>query len=171
MPNYFVMNGEEEETFQVESMQDGRYRIVKPSGDEVIVDAFSPETGRLHLLTEGGQSHDFAIREREGDFTVQIRGLDTHVEVLNERQRRMRAAGVGGRAAAGPDLVSPMAGKVVAVSVAAGDAVEAGDVVVIIEAMKMENDLKAHLAGTISNVAVSAGQAVEIGDVLVSIEA
>ncbi len=171
MPNYFVMNGEDEETFQVESLKDGRYRIVKPSGDEVIVDAFSPERGRLHLLTEGGQSHDFAIREVEGDYTVQIKGVDTHVEVLNERQRRMRAAGIGGRGALGPDLASPMAGKVVAVSAKVGDVVAEGDVVVIIEAMKMENDLKAHLAGTIVGVSAAPGQAVEVGDVLVSIEA
>lgn len=171
MPNYYVMNGEDEETFQVESLDDGRYRIVKPSGDEVIVDAFSPEQGRLHLLTEGGQSHDFSVREVDGDYTVQIRGHDTHVEVLNERQRRMRAAGVGGRGGGGPDLESPMAGKVVAVQVAEGDVVEEGDVVVIVEAMKMENDLKAHISGTVSNIPVAAGQAVEIGDVLISIEA
>ena len=171
MPNYYVMNGEHEETYQVESMADGRYRIVKPTGDEVVVDAFSPQPGRLHLLTEGGQSHDFAVREVDGDYAIQIRGLDTHVEVLNERQRRMRAAGVGGRGAAGPELMSPMAGKIVAVSVAEGDIVQEGDVVVIVEAMKMENDLKAHLTGTVTSVGVAAGQAVEIGDVLISIEA
>ena len=171
MPNYFVMNGEEQETYEVETMLDGRYRVVKPNGDDVIIDAFEPEQGRLHLLTEGGQSHDIAIREVKGDFTVQIHGVDTHVEVLNERQLHMRAAGVGGRGAAGPELTSPMAGKVVAVSVAEGDVVEEGSVVIIIEAMKMENDLKAHLSGTVSKISVSPGQAVEIGDVLVTIEA
>ena len=170
MPNYFVMDGEEERAFVVESLPDGRYWIKKPNGDEVIVDAFSPQDGRLHLLTEGGQSHDFAVREADGDYTVQIRGVDTHVEVLNERQKRMRAAGVGGRGAAGPDLVSPMAGKVVAVQVHDGQVVEEGSVVVIVEAMKMENDLKAHKSGKVSRIAVTAGQAVEIGDVLISIE-
>jgi len=170
MPNYYVMNGDEERSFVVESLADGRFWIKKPDGDEVVVDAFAPESGRLHLLTQGGQSHDFAVRESSGVYTVQIRGVDTHVEVLNERQKRMRAAGVGGRGAAGPDLVSPMAGKVVAIQVAEGDVVEEGHVVVIVEAMKMENDLKAHKSGTITRIPVAAGEAVEIGDVLVSIE-
>jgi biotin carboxyl carrier protein len=171
MPNYFVMNGEDEESYSVETLDDGRYRIVKPSGDEVIVDAYAPQPGRLHLLTEDGASHDFAVRENDGDFAVMIRGIDTHVEVLNERQRRMREAGVGGRGDLGPELVSPMAGKIVAIPAASGDAVEEGEVVVIVEAMKMENDLKAHLSGTVARIAVEEGQAVEIGDVLVTIEA
>lgn len=171
MPNYYVTDGDEERNFVVETQSDGRYLITKPGGEQVTVSAFQPQPGRLHLLTQGGQSHDFSLREADGDYTVQIRGVDTHVEVLNERQRRMRAAGVGGRGAKGPDLVSPMAGKIVAVQVNEGDAVEEGSVVVIVEAMKMENDLKAHVTGTVSKVAVTPGQAVEIGDVLVSIEA
>lgn len=170
MPDYFVMNGEDEESYTVETMADGCYRIVKPDGEEVVVDAYEPQPGRLHLLTEDGASHDFAIRENDGDYSVMIRGIDTHVEVLNERQRRMRAAGVGGRGDLGPELVSPMAGKVVAIPANSGDEVDEGDVVIIVEAMKMENDLKAHLTGVISEIAVEEGQAVEVGDVLVTIE-
>jgi biotin carboxyl carrier protein len=170
MPNYFVMTGEDEEAYAVETLDDGRYRIEKPSGDVVIVDAFAPQPGRLHVLTEDGASGDYAVRENDGDYSVVIRGIDTHVEVLNERQRRMRAAGVNGRGATGPDLVSPMAGKVVAIPASIGDVVEEGEVVVIVEAMKMENDLKAHTSGTVTGISVEEGQAVEVGDVLVSIE-
>ncbi len=171
MPNYYVMEGDEEREFSVETLEDGRYRIVKPDGSDVTVSAFQPAKGRMHLLTDGGESHDFSVREDDGVYTVQIRGIDTDVDVLNERQKRMREAGVGGRGASGPDLVSPMAGKIVAVKVAEGDTVEEGQVVVIVEAMKMENDLKAHVSGTVTAVGVGEGQAVEIGDVLVSIEA
>lgn len=170
MPNYYVLLGEEQEDYQVVTLDDGRYRVVKPNGDEVIIDAFEPERGILHLLTEGGESHNIAVREDGGDFVVQIRGTDTRVEVLNERQLRMRAANVGGRGASGPELKSPMAGKIVAVAAAEGATVTEGEVVIVIEAMKMENDLKAHQSGTITKVAVEAGQAVEIGDVLVTIE-
>lgn len=170
MPNYYVMDGDEERSFLVETQPDGRYHITRPDGTVVVVDAYQPQPGRLHLLTEGGESHDFAVRSTDGVYTVQIRGVDTDVEVLNERQRRMRAAGVGGRGATGPDLVSPMAGKVVAVQVAEGDEVAQGAVVVIVEAMKMENDLKAHVAGVVQRVAVAVGDTVEIGDVLVSID-
>lgn len=104
-----------------------------------------------------------------GEFIAQLRGETHRVHVLNERERRMRIAGVGERGGGGPTLESPMAGKVVAVHVEEGASVEAGDKVVIVEAMKMENDLKAHKAGAVSRVCVAPGDTVEIGDVLLEI--
>ena len=101
---------------------------------------------------------------------MQLRGESEHLYVLNERQKRMRIAGAAARGAGGPDLCSPMAGKVVAVCCEQGQQVDEGETVVIVEAMKMENDLKAHLSGAISAVHVAEGDAVEIGDVLVSID-
>lgn len=171
MPAYFITNGDEEEArcFEVETLDDGTYKIVTPEGQEVIVDAYSPELGRIQMLLDG-HSYDVDTREKDGDFTVQTRGETHKLTVLNERQRRMRVAGVGARGAGGPDLVSPMAGKVVAIACEEGAEVGEGDCVVIVEAMKMENDLKAHISGSISKVHVAAGDAVEIGDVLVSIE-
>ena len=123
----------------------------------------------MHLIYNG-EAYDVGVRHGDAGVTVEV-GAERHViDVLNERQKRMRVAGVGGRGAGGPALESPMAGKVVAVNVTAGDAVEEGECVVIVEAMKMENDLKAHISGTIGEVAVEVGQAVEIGDLLVTIE-
>jgi biotin carboxyl carrier protein len=171
MPAYFITDGDEEEArcFEVETLDDGSYRVVTPAGDEVVVDAYAPEAGRLQMLV-GGDSFDVDVRERDDDQIVQLRGETHHISVLNERQRRMRVAGVGARAVGGPDLVSPMAGKVVALSCAEGDEVAEGDCVIIVEAMKMENDLKAHIPGTIATIHVAEGDAVEIGDALVSIE-
>ena len=171
MPSYFITNGDEEDSrcFEVETLEDGRYKIVTPDNEELIVDAYSPLEGRLQMLV-GEQSYDVDVREKDKDFAVQLRGESEHVTVLNERQKRMRVAGVGARGVGGPDLVSPMAGKIVALECAEGDQVDEGECVVIVEAMKMENDLKAHIAGTISTVHVGPGDAVEIGDVLVSIE-
>jgi biotin carboxyl carrier protein len=172
MAGYFITNGAEESEasrFEVETLEDGRYRLVTPEGREVLVDAYAPETGRLQMIVDG-QSYDAAVQEEDGAQVVQLRGESHSVEVLNERQKRMSAAGVGSRGAGGPDLVSPMAGKIVAVTCAEGDEVEEGDCVVIVEAMKMENDLKAHISGTIGTVHVAEGAAVEVGDVLISIE-
>lgn len=70
--------------------------------------------------------------------------------------------------AAGATTVSaPMPGKVLSVNVKVGDAVKAGDVLMILEAMKMQNEIMAPADGTVSDVRVSAGQTVGTGDVMI----
>jgi acetyl-CoA/propionyl-CoA carboxylase, biotin carboxylase, biotin carboxyl carrier protein len=87
---------------------------------------------------------------------------------LARRRRERAAAGVGG---AGSGVVtSPMQGMVLDVKVAEGDTVDAGQVVAIVEAMKMENEVTAHRAGTVTNVAVTAGQPVANGQPICTIE-
>ncbi|MDX6453367.1 MAG: acetyl-CoA/propionyl-CoA carboxylase, biotin carboxylase, biotin carboxyl carrier protein, partial [Gaiellaceae bacterium] len=80
------------------------------------------------------------------------------------RRRREREAAAG---AAGGDLVvSPMQGTVLDVKVADGDSVEAGQVLCIVEAMKMENEVAAHRGGTVTELAVTAGQPVTTGQTI-----
>jgi acetyl-CoA/propionyl-CoA carboxylase biotin carboxyl carrier protein len=83
-------------------------------------------------------------------------------ELARRRQDRARA----GRHAGGDEVVSPMQGTVLSVAVADGDVVELGQVLCIVEAMKMENEVRAHRAGTVSELAVEAGQPVATGDVV-----
>jgi acetyl-CoA/propionyl-CoA carboxylase biotin carboxyl carrier protein len=78
------------------------------------------------------------------------------------RRRRERAAAGGGAGASGA-VVSPMQGTVLDVKVADGDVVEPGQVICIVEAMKMENEVTAHMAGTVGSLAVAAQQPVAIG--------
>lgn len=159
----------EPRSYEVETVADGMYRLVTSEGREVFLDAYAPQPERLQMIVEG-ESYDATVLQKDGVQAIQIRGEFHEIEVLNERQRRMRAAGIGSRGANGPDLVSPMAGKVVSIACAQGDAVAEGDCIIIVEAMKMENDLKAHLSGAISEIHVKEGDAVEVGDVLISIE-
>jgi biotin carboxyl carrier protein len=171
MPDYFVQNGEDgddDRAYTVETLDDGSYLVVTPSGEELNVEAFEPELGRLHMLC-GNDSHDLDVRETDESFEVATGGRRHTFDVLNERQKRMRRAGVGGRGADGPDLVSPMAGTVVGLTADKDNGVEEGQTVIIVEAMKMENDLKAHKTGTLTEVHVEPGDSVEIGDPLVSI--
>jgi acetyl-CoA/propionyl-CoA carboxylase biotin carboxyl carrier protein len=80
-----------------------------------------------------------------------------------------RSSGNPGAAASGDDLTAPMQGTIVKVAVSDGDRVEAGDLVVVLEAMKMEQPLTAHKAGVVGGLSAAAGDAVDAGAVLCSI--
>ena len=98
-------------------------------------------------------------------FEVRLSEPEPEWRALAERRReRVRTGGAGG---AGQDaVVSPMQGTVLSVSVADGDEVEAGKVICIVEAMKMENEVHAHRAGKVSELSVESGQAVSTGQVI-----
>jgi acetyl-CoA/propionyl-CoA carboxylase, biotin carboxylase, biotin carboxyl carrier protein len=83
-------------------------------------------------------------------------------ELARRRRERERAGGGTG----GDAVVSPMQGTVLSVSVADGDAVDAGQVICIVEAMKMENEVRAHRAGTVEQLSVSPGQPVTTGQTI-----
>jgi acetyl-CoA/propionyl-CoA carboxylase biotin carboxyl carrier protein len=83
-------------------------------------------------------------------------------ELARRRAERARRGGAGG----GGAVVSPMQGTVLSVAVAEGDAVELDDVICIVEAMKMENEVRAHVSGTVAQLAVAPGQAVASGQLL-----
>ena len=87
------------------------------------------------------------------------------------RRRRTGGGGGGSAAAAAEDLVAPMQGTVVKYAVAEGDEVAAGDLVVVLEAMKMENNINAHRDGVVTSIPFAAGDAVESGAILAHIEA
>jgi acetyl-CoA/propionyl-CoA carboxylase biotin carboxyl carrier protein len=108
------------------------------------------------------------IREVEVDgrrFTVRMFEPEPPwAELAHRRRERVRA---GGSAGAGRDaVVSPMQGTVLAVEVADGDEVEAGQVICIVEAMKMENEVRSHRAGVVSDLSVEPGSAVATGQVI-----
>jgi acetyl-CoA/propionyl-CoA carboxylase biotin carboxyl carrier protein len=104
---------------------------------------------------------------------AEVDGRRVHVKVLVPeppyrdlaRRRRKRAAG-GGNGEGSNTVVSPMQGTVLSVKVAEGDVVEAGQVLCIVEAMKMENEVTAHRAGTVSELAVAAGQPITTGQAI-----
>jgi acetyl-CoA/propionyl-CoA carboxylase biotin carboxyl carrier protein len=107
---------------------------------------------------------------------VEVNGKRFNVRVLQPEQpwrelalrraERVRAGGAGGSDA----VVSPMQGTVLSVAVAEGDSVEAGAVICIVEAMKMENEVRAHREGTVVGLSVAAGDAVGSGQAICRIE-
>jgi acetyl-CoA/propionyl-CoA carboxylase biotin carboxyl carrier protein len=131
------------------------------------------EAERLsHMTTPVQSSPDGRLRERVS--TVELDGRRYEVKALVPEppfaelaRRRRERSGAGAHHGAAKDaVVTPMQGTVLAVEVAEGDEVRAGQVICIVEAMKMENEITAHRDGTISELSVAPGQAVTMGQVL-----
>jgi biotin carboxyl carrier protein len=110
-------------------------------------------------------------REGKGRYALDIGGHRYHVEALGERARTIQELAARSAPPAGPaPVIAPMPGLVVRVNVAVGDTVAAGQGVLVMEAMKMENELRASAAATVKSVRVTQGTAVEKGTVLIELE-
>ena len=148
-----------------------RYRVTV-DGVVTLVDAQrSGEFGLSLLFPDGGHAGArvaLAPGSSPGETLAYLRGRSTSV-VVNGR-RSGRAADAGSGAAGEQKISAPMPGRVVRVLVAAGDEVQARQPVVVVEAMKMENELRSPKSGRVKDVAVAAGASVEAGRVLMVIE-
>jgi biotin carboxyl carrier protein len=130
-----------------------------------------PGTSVRHLIGDG-RSTTIVARRGDAHWDLHINGWPVRAEVIDERTRAIQAMTGRGAASTGPRPVrAPMPGLIVRVDIEAGDTVAAGQPVVAMEAMKMENELKAETDGTVARVLVQAGQAVQKGEVLVELEA
>ena len=146
---------------------DGRYRVTV--GTETFdVDARTPMRGLSSLLVDGA-SHVADVAPGEGGTLVDLDGATYLVSVEEYARHVIRTRGGTGGGGAGQTIKAPLPGKVTHVAVAVGDLVRRGDTVVVIEAMKMENEFKAAAPGTVTEIRVRPGQAVNAGDVLVLI--
>jgi biotin carboxyl carrier protein len=123
----------------------------------------------VYSLIVDGRSHESYIYPGDDNWQVLMRGRLYPVTVEDERERRLRAAAGGGVAETGEfHLRAPMPGLVVAVPVAEGEAVKRGQVILILESMKMQNELKAPRDGTIGRIRVRPGETVEQKQTLLS---
>jgi biotin carboxyl carrier protein len=144
---------------------DGKF-VVDVDGQASIVDAARVDGQTLSLLLAGA-SHDITIvsEPASGRLVVSLAGVSVPV-ALNRRRRPHREEGSGG-AGSGPDrMVAPMPGKVVRLLVKLGDLVRKRQPVIVVEAMKMENELRASQDGTVAELHVKEGQSVEAGALL-----
>jgi acetyl-CoA/propionyl-CoA/long-chain acyl-CoA carboxylase, biotin carboxylase, biotin carboxyl carrier protein len=125
-----------------------------------------------HLATSVAAGSDGRVRERS--FQAEVEGRRFEVKVLTPepphaelaRRRRDRDSQQGHHGAARDAIVTPMQGTVLAVEVSEGDDVKAGQVVCVVEAMKMENEITSPRPGTVSSLSVEPGQAVTTGQVI-----
>lgn len=155
------------ETIQLEE-SNGLHVVTIGESKAVHVDARRVETDVWSLILDG-QSYEATIQQIRDKLRITIRSVTWEIDVYDPLRRHTQTAKAvtheGGQV-----ISSPMPGRVVKVKVAVGDKVEAGQGVVIVEAMKMENELTALSAGIVKEVEATAGQAVEDGQPLVFIE-
>lgn len=127
----------------------------------------------VRIVTIGDEVHRVVARSgaSRGVYTLWLDGWRFEVEALDERTRAIRElAGASGGPSGPAPLLAPMPGLIVRVHVAVGDAVQAGQGLVVMEAMKMENELRAQAAGRVKTVHATPGTAVEKGALLIELE-
>ncbi len=162
--------------------RDGRFRVTLDGESHVLDVARAGEFGWSLLATvpfSGAESPEketvsvstdlqIAPGGLPGEMLVTLEGRTTAVTVNG--RRRGRAVEGGSHGEGDVTLVAPMPGRVVRVLVSAGDEVTARQGIVVVEAMKMENELRAPRAGRVKEIGVAAGTSVEAGRVLAVIE-
>ena len=159
----------------------GERREVSLAGDAVIYGSESPLSAQLsdiegspvRMVRIGTDVFRVVVEKRggRGRYSLWVDGYRFDSEALDERRRALRDLSGANTGPSGPaPIVAPMPGLIVRVNVSVGDDVEAGQGVVVMEAMKMENELRATAPGKVRSVEVVAGTAVEKGALLVSLE-
>lgn len=118
----------------------------------------------------GNRSFDLEVVPEGDELIVVSRGATTRVTLVDKARRSRRAASARQAIAGRAELKAMMPGRVVSVLVSAGDEVALHQGLVVVEAMKMENELKSPKAGKVTGIKVTPGQTVEKGDILVVVE-
>jgi biotin carboxyl carrier protein len=155
---------------------EGREIPVEVDGDRVTVGgrevrahlSVVPGTPVRHLLVDAESLALVVEQEERGVWRLAVQGTTRVASVVDERTRHIRSlAGDPGQTAGPSHLKAPMPGLVVRLLAREGEAVDAGRGLVVLEAMKMENELRAAAPGVVASIRVTPGQAVEKGQVLI----
>lgn len=163
---YHVKFGDADHEVDVDPTADGL--VLRHDGEAVRADVSEIEPGEKYSILLDGRSFSVSVDGDGRKLSLIVSGQDHTVEVEDERERAMREIS-GGGAAAGGLVESVMPGIVRKVDVEAGAVVVAGDRLLILEAMKMENEICAEADGVVEEVLVKVGDTVEAGSPLVSL--
>jgi biotin carboxyl carrier protein len=152
--------------FEIEVVDERHIRI----SDRLLEVDFESVSGQpVFSLILDGKSHEAFVYQGEEDWEVLNHGRQYQVKVEDEREKRLKTAGGSGVADGEFLLKAPMPGLVVAVLIEEGQEVKKGQVMLILESMKMQNELKAPRDGVMGRVRVKAGESVEQRQTLLSL--
>ena len=152
----------------IEPAGENRFKLTH-DGRTFTVDALTLDHGAVSMLVDGTSYH-VEFDEYGDEVQVLVRGQLSRIDVADERRLRLRAATAGFSVEGRQLVTAPMPGKVVKVLVKVGDEVKEGQGLVVVEAMKMENELKSPKAGKVTELLAKEGTAVENNAKLVVVE-
>jgi biotin carboxyl carrier protein len=159
-------------TISIEHAGAGRYRVIV-DGHPRVIDAVRVGSFGLSLLLDGdaGSSRDIQVAPGSvrGELLIGVDGKSVSAVINGRRTGRATSEG-GSRADGEQTIVAPMPGRIVRLLVSRGDEVAARQPVIVVEAMKMENELRSPKTGRVKDISVDAGDSVEAGRVLAVIE-
>jgi biotin carboxyl carrier protein len=173
MKRELIVNaGGQDRTVVVEGpLDNGMFQIaIDGASREVDAKLIRPGTWSIEIA---GRNYLVDLDKRaalQGKVAASVGASEAVLSVEDAAHRRLAAAAAPRGQARGEQLRAPIAGKVVKVLVAIGDAVAPGHAVIVLEAMKMENEIVSERGGTVKAVHKQAGQAVDTGDLLVELE-
>ena len=151
----------DETTYEIEISPEGKITV---DGTPVEADLLQVDPLGLYSLLIDHQSYELVVEEQQRGSRVTLGGNTFLVDVIGERQLRMESSRADVSAGDGDlPIIAPIPGLVVKVMVTEGTKVELNDPLVILEAMKMENEIRAPREGVVKNISVEVGQSVEGG--------
>jgi biotin carboxyl carrier protein len=163
--NYVTTIGDKE--FNVEVLDRGRISI---NGKIMQVDFEAISGQPVYSLLIDGKSYEAVVNPADEEWQVLLLGKQYPVKVEDAREKRLRAAAGGGAQGSGDfQLKAPMPGLVVAVPVTENQEIQKGDVLLVLESMKMQNELRSPRAGKVQRIKVKAGESVEQRQVLLTV--
>lgn len=155
-------------TVEIEEIEKSLYRV-SVDGNEFLVDGKKTGHSSYSLIMDQ-RSFEVDVDSSEDEYRVLVDGRTYHIHLVDERRVRLGGAQSGVELQGRQNVSVPMPGKVIAVLVAEGDRVEKGQGLVIVEAMKMENEVRSPISGEVKQIKVKTGEAVEAGAVLAVVE-
>jgi biotin carboxyl carrier protein len=152
--------------FVIDINREGRVTV---DGEEINANMLQMLDSTMYSMLIDSKSHDIRMMEGDGVYEVELSGEIYEVMVEDERTRRL--AGLKGTGATSGELVikAPMPGVIVEIPITVGQHVEKGDILLILESMKMQNEFKSPRAGKIKTIRVSAKEKVDQNAVLIVI--
>jgi biotin carboxyl carrier protein len=152
----------------VEVQMEGGRLVLDTGAERIAADVVPLPDGESYSLLVDGRSYEVAVEEDGATLRVRLGGRTFRAAVRSPLEKVLREV-LPAAGAAGSVLAAPMPGLVVALKVAVGDAVSAGQALLVMEAMKMQNELSAEVDGVVRAVHAELGRSVEAGQPLVTL--